>query len=205
MEKRQRLLLYLYSTANLVGSLLGILGLALFFLGFIHQFWFLIVIGLYGIGVLATPRSPTYDLSLKNQLTANDIREELDELIHKITGKVPKEVMDIVQSIKGSILEVLPQIVALTDSDYNTFTIKQTALDYLPASLQNYLNLPPAYANLHPVKDGKTPKQLLMDQLALLDQEMKEVVQAVYANDTQKLMVQGQFLKEKFQKPASIL
>ena len=205
MSKGQRLLLYLYSTGNIVGSLLGIFGLVLFFLGFINQFWFLIVIGLYGIGVLATPHSPTYELSLKNQLTADDIRMELDELIRKIKGKVPKEVLDVVQSIKASILEVLPQIVDLEGSDYNIFTIKKTALDYLPASLQNYLNLPPAYANLHPVKDGKTSKQLLLDQLGLLDQEMKEVVQAVNANDTQKLIVQGQFLKEKFQKPAAII
>lgn len=205
MPKGQRFLLYLYSTANIVGCLLGLLGLALYFLGIINQFWFLIVIGLYGIGVLATPRSPTYELSLKNQLTAEDIREELEELVRKIKGKVPKEVLDIVQSIKASILEVLPQIVDLGSSDYNIFTIKQTALDYLPASLQNYLNLPPAYANLRPVKDGKTSKQLLLDQLSLLDQEMKDVVQAVYANDTQKLMAQGQFLKEKFQKPLSII
>jgi hypothetical protein len=183
------LLLYVYSTPNIVGSLLGILGLALFFLGIINQFWFLIVIGLYGIGVLATPHSPIYDLNMKNQLTAEDIREELNDLIGKIKGKVPTDVFDLVQSIKASILEVLPQFVDLSGSDYNIFTIKQTALDYLPASLQNYLNLPPAYANLHPVKDGKTPKQLLLDQLGLLDQEMKEVVQAVYANDTQKLMV----------------
>jgi hypothetical protein len=205
MERRQRILLYLYSTPNIIGSLLGIIGLALFFLGIIHQFWFIIVIGLYGIGVLATPHSPVYELSLTNQLTTEDIRGELDNLIRKITGKVPKDVLDIVQSIKASILEVLPQIVVMSGSDYNIFTIKETALDYLPASLQNYLNLPPAYANLHPVKDGKTAKQLLLDQLGLLDQEMKEVVQAVYANDTQKLMVQGQFLKEKFQKPVSII
>lgn len=205
MGKSQRFLLYLYSTPNIVGSLLGIMGLALFFLGIINQFWLLIVIGLYGIGVLATPHSPIYELSVKNQLTANDIREELESLIRKIQGKVPKEVLDLVQSIKISILEVLPQIVDLSGSDYNIFTIKQTALDYLPASLQNYLNLPPAYANLHPVKNGKTPKQLLLDQLGLLDQEMKEIVQAVYANDTQKLMVQGQFLKEKFQKPEGII
>ena len=205
MNSKQRFLLYLYGTPNIVGSLLGILGLALFFLGIIGPFWFLIVIGLYLIGVLATPHSPTYELSLKNQLTVDDIRAGLDGLVRKIQGKVPKEVMDLVRSIQGSIVEVLPQIVDLSSSDYNIFLIKQTALDYLPASLENYLNLPPAYANLHPVRDGKTPKELLVEQLGLLDGEMKEVVQAVYNNDTQKLMAQGQFLKEKFQKSSLAL
>ncbi|MEN6622799.1 MAG: hypothetical protein ABFD50_14770 [Smithella sp.] len=205
MTKRQKFLLYLYGTPNIIGCLLGILGLALFFTGIINQFWFLIVIGLYAIGVLATPRSPSYELSMKNQLTADDIREELDDLIRKIKGKVPKDVLEVVQSIKASILEVLPQIVDLSGSDYNIYTIRKTALDYLPASLQNYINLPPAYANFYLVKDGKTSKQLLLEQLNLLDQEMKETVQSVYANDTQKLMVQGQFLKEKFQKPIELI
>ncbi len=91
MTKRQKFLLYLYGTPNIIGCLLGILGLALFFTGIINQFWFLIVIGLYAIGVLATPRSPSYELSMKNQLTADDIREELDDLIREIMGKVPKD------------------------------------------------------------------------------------------------------------------
>lgn len=65
---------------------------------------------------------------------------------------------------------------------------------------QGYMNLPKAYANLQPVKDGKTAKQLLVEQLTLLDIEMKEVVQEVYRNDTQKLIAHGRFLQDKFQK-----
>ena len=195
-------MLFLYSTPNIIGSALGIVGLLLFFLGIIHNFWFLIVVGLYGIGVLATPHSPTYELSLKNQLTVDDIRQELNDLVRKIQGKVPKEIMDLVLSIKTSIFEVLPQIVDLSSGDQNIYLIKQTALDYLPATLQKYMNLPPAYASLHPVQDGKTPKQLLIEQITLLDDKMKEVVQAINNNDTQKLLVQGQFLKDKFHKPA---
>ena len=200
MMNRHRITLYLYSNANIAGSLLGILGLALFFLGIINSYWFLIVVGLYAIGALAAPRGANYELSIQNQLTVEDIRAGLDGLVRKIRGRVPKEILAKVESIQGSILEVLPQIVDLGSSDYNIFLIKQTALDYLPASLEYYLNLPPAYATLRPVKDGKTPRQLVLEQLGLLDDQMKEVVQAVYRNDTEKLMVQGQFLKEKFQK-----
>jgi hypothetical protein len=200
MQNRQRWLLFFYSTQNIVGSLLGILGLALFFLGIIGQYWFFIVIGLYGIGVLATPRSPTYELGLQNQLTVDDIRKGLEALVQKIRGKVPKDILSKVESIKSSILEVLPQILDLSNSDYNVYLIKQTALDYLPEALSNYLNLPAAYATLHPVKDGKTARQLLSEQLDLLDQEMKEVVQDVYSNDIARLTAHGRFLQDKFQK-----
>lgn len=200
VRKPSSLLLFLYSNRNLTGSVLGLLGLGLYFLGFIHEFWLLIVVGMYLIGVLATPKSPTYELQLRNQLTVDDIRAELDELIRKVKGKLPKDIFERVTSIKNSIVEVLPQIVDLGSSDYNIYLIQQTALDYLPSALQSYLNLPKAYANLQPIKDGKTAKQLLADQLDLLDKEMKGVVQEVYQNDTQQLIVHGRFLQEKFQK-----
>lgn len=198
MSKRQRFYLYLYSTPNIVGSALGIFGLMLFFVGVIGRFWFLIVIGLYLIGVLATPKSPTYELTLRNQMSAEEIRDGLESLVRKIQNKVPKEILDKVSSIKNSILEILPRIVDINSSDYDIYTIRQTALEYLPETLQNYLNLPKAYATLHPVKDGKTAKQLLSEQLDLLDREMKEIVDDFYRNDTERLMAHGRFLSEKF-------
>lgn len=200
MDRKQHVLLFLYSTPNIVGSILGILGLVLLFLGVIGKFWFFIVLGLYAIGVLATPKSPTYDLRLRNQLTADEIREELENLVKSIRRKVSKDILAKVESIKDSILEILPNIVDVSSSDYNIYTIRQTALDYLPETLENYLNLPPAFRNLHPVKGGKTAKQLLVEQLDLLDQQMKEIAQDFYRNDTQRLMAHGRFLEEKFRK-----
>jgi len=200
MNTKQRVLLFLYSNPNIVGSSLGILGLILFFTGIIGQFWLLIVVGLYGIGVLATPRSPAYDLRLRSQLTADEIREELENLVRSIRRQVSKEILAKVESIKGSILEILPYIVDVGSSDYNVYTIRQTALEYLPETLENYLNLPKAFRTLHPVKDGKTAKQLLAGQLDLLDQQMKEIAQDFYRNDTQRLMAHGRFLEQKFSK-----
>jgi len=200
MTRKQRILLYLYSTPNIVGSLLGILGLILYFLGIIGSFWFFIVIGLYLIGALATPKSPTYDLRLQNQLTVEEIEQELENLVKSVRKRVSKNILEKVESIKNSILDILPHIVDISSSDYNIYVIRQTALEYLPETLENYLNLPRAFANLHPVKDGKTAQQLLLEQLDLLDQQMQEIAQDFYHNDTQRLMAHGRFLEEKFQK-----
>jgi hypothetical protein len=38
----------------------------------------------------------------------------------------------------------------------------------------NYLSLPPAFANLHPVRYGKTERQLLNKQLDILDREKQD-------------------------------
>ena len=200
MKKSQRLLLYLYSTPNIVGSILGLIGLTLFFLGVIGSYWFLIVLGLYGIGVLVTPKSSPSELRLRNELTVDEIRAGLESLVNGIRKKVPKDIFTKVESITNSILQILPRIVDVNSSDYNIYTIRQTALEYLPETLERYLNLPRAYASIHPIKDGKTANQLLLEQLDLLDGEMKAIVQDFYQNDTQRLMAHGRFLQEKFGK-----
>lgn len=204
MDRRQRTLLFLYSNGNIAGSALGILGLLLFCIVSIilggTPLLLLVVPALYAIGWLGATllAGPAADLHLRQQLTAGEIQSELDNLVRSLQGKVPQEVRDKVASIKQSIVAILPQIVDMTSGDYDIYTIRKTALDYLPETLQNYLRLPPAYRNLQPVQDGKTPKQLLLEQLDLLDQKMKEIVQDFARNDTQQLMAQGRFLESKF-------
>ncbi len=200
MRKPFHLRLFLYSAPNLVGSLLGLGGLGLYFLGVIHEFWLLIVMGLYLIGVLATPKDNHYDLQLRKQISIEELRGELEDLVRKVNRRLPKEAYERVKSIKNSLVEVLPQINDLGSSDHNIYLIQQTALDYLPATLEAYMNLPKAYANYQPIRNGKTAKQLLIEQLDLLDREMKEVVQEVYRNDTQQLIIHGRFLQDTFQK-----
>ncbi len=195
--------MYLYSTPNLVGAAMGLAGLGLYFGGVIHVFWLPIVAGLYGIGVLVTPKNPTHELSLRNQFQEVDIRNELESLLNRVRRRLPKESYDKALSIRSTIQAALPQISDLSSSDYNIYLIQQTALDYLPSALESYLNLPRAYANYQPIKDGKTARQLLFDQLDLLDREMKAVVRDIYQNDTQKLVVHGQFLKDTFGDAAS--
>jgi hypothetical protein len=207
MDRRQRTLLFLYGNANIAGSALGIFGLLLFLVLSVilggSPLLLLIVPALYAIGWLGASllEKPAGDLRLRHQLTAAEIQNELDGLVRSLRGRVPQEVVDRVLSIKGSIVSILPQILDLTSADYDIYTIRKTALDYLPETLANYLKLPPAYRNLHPVKDGKTPKQLLIEQLDLLDQKMKEIVQNFAQNDTQQLMAQGRFLESRFGKP----
>ncbi len=200
MRKPFRLRFFLSSAPNLVGSFLGLMGLGLYFLGIIHQFWLLIVIGLYLIGLLATPKNTPHDLQLRKQLGVEELRADLEDMVRKMRRRLPKDAFERVKSIKNSVVEVLPQINDLGSSDHNIYLIQQTALDYLPATLEAYINLPKAYANDQPIRNGKTARQLLIEQLDLLDREMKQVVQEVYRNDTQQLIVHGRFLQDTFQK-----
>lgn len=200
MRSNQGLLLFLYSNGNIVGSILGIIGLILFFTGIIKSFWYVIVPGLYIIGVLATPKNPTYELRFRKQASIEEVRAELENLIKTIRKRVSPDILAKVERIKESIFSILPYIIDSDSSDHNIFIIRQTALDYLPEALQNYLNLPPAFAAMHPIRDGKTAKQLLIEQLDILEQQMKEIAQDFYTNNSQGLLIHGRFLESKFHK-----
>jgi hypothetical protein len=103
-----------------------------------------------------------------------------------------------VLKIRQIILGILPRSGNLPPGSPELFVIERTASDYLPISLQAYLNLPRAYATMHPVQDGKTPKEVLLDQLTLLENKMSEVADDVHRNDSDRLLANGRFLQERF-------
>ncbi len=76
--------------------------------------------------------------------------------------------------------------------------VERTALDYLPTALERYLNLPRGYANRVPVSGGRTARRVLLDQLALLEAKLGEVLEAVARGDTERLLAHGRFLEDRF-------
>jgi hypothetical protein len=96
---------------------------------------------------------------------------------------------------------VLPRLVGARSFDADLFTVRETVLRYLPETLANYVALPPVFRTTHALKDGKTARQLLSEQLALLDAKMREVVLNVTGADAQALLANGRFLEMKFQQP----
>jgi hypothetical protein len=128
----------------------------------------------------------------------NDVKQALDSHVRLITGKVPPEVMAKVLMIRQTIVGILPRSGSLPPGSPELFIIERTATDYLPTSLQAYMNLPRAYATRRPVQDGKTPKEILLDQLTLLETKMNEVADDVHRHDSDRLLANGRFLQERF-------
>jgi len=196
----RRFYLFLYSPANILGCFLGLLGLGLFFVGLIKIYWFAIVAGLYALGYLLAPANRRLDLKIDAQLDMAEILQALEALAKTVRKmKAAKEVVTLVDSIKESIIEILPFLAKQEGTPYDAHVIRQTALEYLPDMLETYLALPPAFARLHPMKDGKTATQIFIGQLQLLDGEMKKLAVDILKDDTEALIVHGNFLREKFQ------
>jgi hypothetical protein len=139
---------------------------------------------------------------LRSEFDPNDVRHALDQEVRQVSGRVPPDVLAKVQSIQQIILGILPRTGTLPPGSPELFVVQRTATDYLPTALESYLNLPRAYATLHPVQDGKTPKQVLLDQLTLLESKMNEVADDVHRNDTDRLLANGRFLEERFGRSA---
>ncbi len=197
-------LLYLYSRKNIVGSALAVAALGAYFGGVIHDFWWEIVAGSYGVGALLTPAERGLDVAtFEATLTSAEVASSLARLVTRVERSVPSDVFALVQSIVTSINGILPMLAAKSAqiASEDTFTIRQTALHYLPETLDAYLKLPAAFRNVQPLADGKTAKQLLVEQLAVLDAKMREIAKNLVANDAQALVANGAFLREKFSSP----
>ena len=137
-------------------------------------------------------------IDLRSGFDPNDVKQALDTQVRLITGRVPAEVMAKVLKIRQIIVGILPRSGNLPPGSPQLFIIERTATDYLPTSLQAYLNLPRAYATQHPVQDGKTPKEVLLDQLTLLETKINEVADDVAHDDWDRLLAHGRFLEERF-------
>jgi hypothetical protein len=190
---------YLGSRRNVVGCLLALAGLALYFIGVLGPIWPLVVVALYLVGALVVP-SPRRVVVGNPGFDPDLVSVALERLMRRVDSRASPDVAGKVREIQQEILGVLPLAAQFPPGSEDLFVIQRTATDYLPSALDAYLALPADYAISRPLRDGKTPKQVLLDQLQLIDSKMDEVVDAVHQRDTDRLLASGRFLEERFGK-----
>ena len=196
-----RALLFLYSTANIAGCALALLGPALLFAGVVDRGWLLITAGLYVAGWLLGRKPPELERHIEDSLTVEQTLERLDRVVAQAQPHLTDDMRKSLDSVRGSVGEVLPRLVGARSHDDDLFTVRETVLRYLPETLANYVALPPAFRLTHALKDGKTARQLLGEQLGLLDAKLREIVANVSSSDAGALIANGQFLEMKFRQP----
>lgn len=184
-----------------MGCALALLGPLLLFAGVIGNGWLLITAGLYAAGFLLAGRTPAVQRRIEDTLTREEMTTRLDAMVRTALPHLTKDMARRLESIRASIGEVLPRLTDAGAHGADVFTVKETVLRYLPETLANYIELPPVFRTTRALKDGKTARDLLGDQLALLDEKMHEVVANVAASDAQALLANGKFLEAKFKQP----
>ena len=191
---------YLWSNKNLAGMALAAIGPVLAIVGVVvAPVGLAIAVPLYAIGALVVPnRSPAASGLVIGGVGGDHVLEQLAGLERQVHGNVDPAVEARVNRIATTIRETLPRADSLGPGSTQAHTLVQTVTDYLPDALDTYLKLPRSYAEQHQVSNGKTPLQLLCDQLDLLGSKMDDVFTAVCRSDADALVAHGRFLDEKF-------
>jgi hypothetical protein len=198
------LLLFLYSTPNIVGCLWGVIGLVAFFI-IRNPMWIYLVPVLYACGYLIAPKTEVLSNLSIRELSGRDLQTMLEDLIKKISKRVAEPELNKVVNIKDNILMLLPRLNEMNAGDYDLHVVKQTVTDYLPQMLTTYLELPPAFARMHKMRNGKTAQEVLIEQLGILNEQIEQIVISVNSKDADALIAQGEFLKSKFANDANWL
>ncbi len=177
-------------------------GLGLFFAGVINSYWWAIVAGLYGAGVLGWPRSNLAEMAERTELSTELLAQQVRKLVDSVAQGLPKDALDCLRSIQNTLAELLPRLQEMRErgviSAKDSFTVVETVRRYLPDTLGAYLRLPKFYAQMQTLADGRTASQTLLDQLRVLDTSLKDVAKSAYAGDAEMLVTNGKFLQNKF-------
>ena len=195
---------WLGSGKNILGSVLaaGAVGAQIVFgLG---PLWPLIVGASYAVGALVAPRDRVdLRLGIGAGASAEQLTEQLKVLRRSLKGDA-RRLTDDANAILVRILDALEEIVArwgeLGSAPDQRHVVERMILDYLPTSVQTFLNLPRTFALQNRVEGKRTAHDELIEQLTILEKESDRIRTAVYSREVEKLGDQSRFLREKFGK-----
>ncbi len=128
---------------------------------------------------------------------AAQLLREAHALYRSARADLPPELADQVAQLLAALEEVLPRIPRLAGGDPDAYTLRQIVRSYLPEAINRYRSLPPEYAVQQPLREGKTARQLLQEQLATLRGAVQDIA-ARTRPDARPLLVHGRFLEDRF-------
>jgi hypothetical protein len=193
-----RLPIFVYSNRNIAGSALALCAVGAYLGGFIHEFWYAIVAGAYGIGALAARDSGALETHINDEMNVADAVAAVGKLAAEAQKRLPPDIATLVGEIATAVSEILPRLSARGVADATFVDVRSTATTYLPDTLNAYLAVPAAYRNTAVIRDGKTARQIVVEQLTVLAEKMKEIAQNAVQDDAQALLSNGRFLKDRF-------
>ena len=112
----------------------------------------------------------------------------------QLTAPVQGELDRIVTAV-DAVLAVRDQAGAGAELDY---TLRATITRYVPDTLERYLRLPRRFAIEREIRDGATPRDLVVEQLRTLAEELESIAEEVHLGNAQDLAAHGRFLEARF-------
>lgn len=122
---------------------------------------------------------------------------ELIWFVNQNAGKLPGESVVAARGVTDAAREVIDTAEDRPLDIHAVLSIKGILTDYLPTTLRSYLNLDPSITDA-PRANGRTPRELLLEQVNSLWEAADDVLSATRARDVDALTTQGNFLRTKF-------
>lgn len=126
------------------------------------------------------------------------IRRSLANQLQNLIGQVSPDVLGSFQHVHRHILDMLPRASRLPAGSEDLFILERTATDYLPTAFASYVSLAQAGAADQRLANGRTPHELLLEQLRLIETKLEEMAEAINRNDVDRLLAHGRFLEDRF-------
>jgi phage shock protein PspC (stress-responsive transcriptional regulator) len=143
----------------------------------------------------------TDELGTQTQDTAQVTawRNQLQPLYDRLRERAGQDTLTTLRRIE----EKLAFLIEHSDSsaepfDFKPFEVRKIAFDYLPETINNYLQLPSHLAQTEPLRDGRSAEQALQEQLHLLDHALADLTRSFFDRDAESLLIHGRFIKDKF-------
>ena len=185
---------YLTSRRNLTGSGLALLAAALVVIDPVGPQAILLVIGFYLAGVVAVRGTrKVHRLGFDPMQVQRSLLKE----IAAVAGRVPPDIWIRIQRIELTIrAEILPRLDCLPLGAPELYLVERTASDFLPTAVETYLRLPAGYAS----PGGAIAYRVLVDELDLLEAQMRRVAEVVHRADMDRLLAHRRFLEDRFRR-----
>jgi hypothetical protein len=147
----------------------------------------------------ATLASDTERMSLVESgdpRTRGEILAVLDRLIANIVPRVPDTEVATLRRIRDKAALALPANDGPVDlTDHDMWLVRQICVDYVPGALDLYLALP-ADLSTEPVLDGRSARQVLDEQLALIEARLEVMATRSYRREAGDLLTHARFVAE---------
>jgi hypothetical protein len=128
--------------------------------------------------------------------TSPEIVAALDRLVARVGTLVPPDDVAALRRIRDAAALALPPGDGPLDlTDHETWLIRQICTDYLPRAIEHYLALPKDLA-LEPVLDGRSARQVLDEQLALIEGRLREMAERAYRYQAGGLLNHARFVAD---------
>jgi hypothetical protein len=128
--------------------------------------------------------------------TRSEVMAVLERLIANVRGFVSDADMAALLRIRDSAALALPAADRPLDlTDHEMWLLRQICIDYLPGALEHYIALPADMASA-PLLDGRSARQVLDEQLALIEGRVDQMATRMYQREAGGLLNHARFVAD---------